>query len=119
MRAGALGMPLFFLPSRGERFFHLAGSGDEQPGSHGDSRLLQPGSLQRELQRVGHVLGPHGRTELPGDDVAREVARRAVFPGPLLMNPGHPECAPERKCERGPGCFLINFLISDLREVRA
>ena len=28
---------------------------------------------EREVQRIGHILGPHGGAQLPGDDVAREV----------------------------------------------
>jgi hypothetical protein len=32
MRAGVFGLPLFLLPSRGERSFHLAGSGEERQG---------------------------------------------------------------------------------------
>ncbi len=35
--------------------------------------LIQPGSLQSQLQRVGDVLGFHRGAELPGNDVAREV----------------------------------------------
>ena len=38
-----------------------------------DANLIAAGSRQGQLQRVGDVVGPHGRTQLPGDDVAREV----------------------------------------------
>ena len=39
---------------------------------------------QRQLQRVGDVIGPHGRAQLPGDDIAREVVEdgRQIEPTP-------------------------------------
>lgn len=40
--------------------------------------------LEREVQRVGDILGPHVGAQLPGDDVAREVVehRRQIEPPP-------------------------------------
>ena len=42
------------------------------------------GCRERQLQRVGDVVGPHGRAQLPGDDVAREVVEdgRQIEPAP-------------------------------------
>jgi hypothetical protein len=46
--------------------------------------LSQPEACEREVQRVGDVLGPHVGAQLPGDDVAREVVEhgRQIHPAP-------------------------------------
>ena len=35
--------------------------------------MLPAGLCQRQLQRVGNIFGPHGRAQLPRDDVARVI----------------------------------------------
>ena len=49
-----------------------------------DPGLIQPGSLQRQVERGGDILGLHRRAQLPGDDVAREVVEHArqIEPAP-------------------------------------
>jgi len=49
-----------------------------------DIGLIETGCRQRQLQRVGDVTGFHGRAQLPGNDVAREVIedRRQIEPTP-------------------------------------
>jgi hypothetical protein len=56
----------------------------EQPGFVQHRGAVAAGSRQGEVQRVGHVLGPHVGAKLPGDDVAREVVehRRQIHPAP-------------------------------------
>ena len=54
----------------------------EQTRPVGDVRTGTARRPQGQVQRVRHIVGPHGRTQLPGDDVAREVVqdRRQVEP---------------------------------------
>jgi hypothetical protein len=40
-----------------------------------DGHLIEPGGRQRQIERGGHILRLHGRTELPGDNEAREVVQ--------------------------------------------
>ena len=47
----------------------------EQTRSMHQRSLIQPGSLESQLQRVGDVLGFHRGAELPGDDVAGKVVQ--------------------------------------------
>src|SRR5882724_2337854 len=46
--------------------------------------LIRPGSLQRQVERGGDILGLHRRAQLPGDDIAREVVEHArqIEPAP-------------------------------------
>jgi hypothetical protein len=44
----------------------------------------QSGYLERHLQRVGDVARSHRRTELPGQNVAREVAEHGGQTKPAL-----------------------------------
>lgn len=45
----------------------------EQTGFVSDHGLVAARCLKRQLDRAGHILGPHVRAELPGDDVAAVV----------------------------------------------
>ena len=47
-------------------------------------RAIAPRRFERQVQRVGDILGFHGRAKLPGDDVARIVVQdgRQVKPAP-------------------------------------
>ena len=56
----------------------------EKPGLVSDRRVIASRCLQGQREGIGHVVGPHGRTELPGDDVARVVVqdRRQIEPAP-------------------------------------
>ena len=56
----------------------------QQPWPVDDRRLVEARGLQRQVQRGGDVLGLHGRAQLPGDDVAREVVEhgRQIEPAP-------------------------------------
>ena len=46
--------------------------------------LVATRSRKRQVERVGHVLGPHVGAQLPGDDVARVVIEhgRQIHPAP-------------------------------------
>jgi len=54
-----------------------------------DVNLIEPRSLQREVQRFRDVPDLHRRAELPGDDVTQEVVqyRAEVEPAPFLGVP--------------------------------
>jgi hypothetical protein len=49
-----------------------------------DMNLVAAGCLQRQVQRIGHIFSPHGRAELPRDDVAAVVVegRAEIEPTP-------------------------------------
>ena len=49
-----------------------------------DGHLIEPGGRQRQIERGGDVLRLHGRTELPGDNEAREVVEHGgeIVPAP-------------------------------------
>ncbi len=46
--------------------------------------LITSRCLQRQVQRVGHIFSPHGRAELPGDNVAAVIVedRAEIEPAP-------------------------------------
>lgn len=56
----------------------------EQPGLVQHRGAVTARGLEPKVQRVGHVLGAYVGTQLPGDDVAREVIEhgRQVHPAP-------------------------------------
>ena len=56
----------------------------EQPWLVSDRGAATSRCLQSQYEGIGHILRPHGRTELPGDDVARVVVqdRRWIEPAP-------------------------------------
>ena len=56
----------------------------QQPRSMPEADALQPGTAQGERQGVGNIGGGHGRTQLPGQDVAREVVKHGgeIEPAP-------------------------------------
>ena len=45
----------------------------QQARSVNDGHLIEAGGRQRQIERCGDVVRLHGRTELPGDNEAREV----------------------------------------------
>ena len=49
-----------------------------------DGHLIEPGRGQRQIERGGDVLRFHRRTELPGDNEAREVVQHGgeIAPAP-------------------------------------
>ena len=49
-----------------------------------NGHLIETGGRQRQIERGGDVLRLHGRTELPGDNEAREVVqhRGEIVPAP-------------------------------------
>jgi len=49
-----------------------------------DADALQSGTAQGERQGVGNIGGGHGQTQLPGQNVAREVVEhgRQIEPAP-------------------------------------
>ena len=49
-----------------------------------DGDVVEAGGRQGEIEGSRHVLGPHGRTELPGDDEAGEVVEHGgeIIPAP-------------------------------------
>jgi hypothetical protein len=56
----------------------------EQPGFVQHRGAVAAGSCLGEVQRLGHVFGPHVGAQLPGDDVAREVVEHGgeIHPAP-------------------------------------
>ena len=56
----------------------------EQPWLVQHRGAVAAGSCQGEVQRVGHILGPHVGAQLPGDDIAREVVEHGgeIHPAP-------------------------------------
>ena len=49
-----------------------------------DGHLIETGGRQRQIERGGDVLRLHGRTELPGDNEAREVVQHG---GEIVLTP--------------------------------
>ena len=49
-----------------------------------NGHLIETGGRQRQIERGGDVLRLHGRTELPGDNEAREVVQHGgeIIPTP-------------------------------------
>ena len=56
----------------------------EQPWLVQHSGAVTARCLESQFQGVSDILGPHGRAELPCDDIAREVVkhRRQIYPSP-------------------------------------
>ena len=50
----------------------------QQARSVNDGHLIEAGGRQRQIERCGDVVRLHGRTELPGDNEAREVVEHGV-----------------------------------------
>jgi len=50
----------------------------QQARSMGNKGLVASRCRQRQVQRVGHILGANGGAELPGDDVSREKSSSTV-----------------------------------------
>jgi hypothetical protein len=81
----------------------------EQAGLVGDRDLITARGFQRQGQGVGDVLGPYGRAQLPGDDIAGIVVQngRQVEPAPAddleIGEIGLPHLV-------GPGGLVAEFL---------